>query len=293
MQALKHLFEAFIRGGMRGWNPNDPLGYDPATKRRLHDDAEAHPVMRPLDAFNRMIGYPAMAAGDAGLRGVNALVHSGASAANQLMRELGLAGPHDNRLERDLVGMASMGLGSAGRIGGLAGLGGVAVTKGRQAATARRFVKGADKSIRLGAIGPQVEAASKGWYRQGPIRMRQGLPGPGGYGARHISPDKHRRARELGYADGLDLIKDVAKNHDVTVEQLNGRLMLVKRDGQNRYAIAEYREGEGWKRLIGRNDPYYGVVTGFPEYSRDTKPGRTNLERVLSKGGKSLWKKDP
>ena len=122
---------------------------------------------------------------------------------------------------------------------------------------------------------------------------RQGLPGPGGYGARHISPDKHRRARELGYADGLDLIKDVAKNHDVTVEQLNGRLMLVKRDGQNRYAIAEYREGEGWRRLIGRNDPYYGVVTGFPEYSRDTKPGRANLERVLSKGGKPLWKKDP
>lgn len=61
--------------------------------------------------------------------------------------------------------------------------------------------------------------------------MQERGPGADRYGAAHISPDKHKRAQSLGYSDGFDLIEDVAKNHDVVVEQINGRVMLVKRDG--------------------------------------------------------------
>lgn len=121
--------------------------------------------------------------------------------------------------------------------------------------------------------------------------MREGVPGADGYGAAHISPDKHKRAQSLGYSDGFDLIEDVAKNHDVVVEQINGRLMLVKRDGQNRYIIAEYQNG-GWRQLIGKADPYYGVTTGFPDNSSAlTRPQRSDLNRQLRGGAKKLFEK--
>ncbi|MBK5933527.1 hypothetical protein [Rhodovulum imhoffii] len=95
----------------------------------------------------------------------------------------------------------------------------------------------------------------------------------------------------MGYADGFDLIEDVAKNHDVVVEQINGRLMLVKREGQNRYVIAEYQPGGIWDRILGIKDQYYGVTTGFPDGYGQSVRGKTSLNRALNSGGTKLWEK--
>jgi hypothetical protein len=289
MEALKRLYEAVLRGGMRGWNPDDPIGYDPQTKAGHRQLVQQYPILAPVQAFNEMIGYPAMAAGDAVLRGGNALLHGGAAFAGQATEEIGLSSPGmGKRLERDLLGMAQMSIGGAGRLGGVAAQSRNAASRAHEIATARRFVKNADGNPDLGRIGPEVETTSGGRFPQAPIRMQQGISGKEGYGARHISPDKHQRAQDIGYRDGLDLIKDVAKSHDTVVEQINGRLMLVKTDGQNRYAIAEFQDG-GWKRLIGKDDPYYGVTTGYPDRGNAIgKPHRTDLIREIKKGGKLL-----
>ena len=122
--------------------------------------------------------------------------------------------------------------------------------------------------------------------------MQQGLSGPDGFGVRHLSPDKNRRAKVVGYGNGEELIKDVAQNHDIALEQVNGRLMLVKKDRQNRYAIAEYRNG-GLERFIGKGNPYYGVTTGYPDQPNAIgKPHRTALYKEKQKrSGKILWEK--
>lgn len=114
-----------------------------------------------------------------------------------------------------------------------------------------------------------------------------GRAGEKGYGARHISPRKHERAQKLGYRDGLELIKDVAENYDTVVEEVNGRLMPAKRNGQSRYAIAEYRDGSR-KSLHGKGEPFYGVTTGLPDGKRQAERGKTPLSDAIKKGGKLL-----
>jgi hypothetical protein len=286
MEALKRLYEAALRGGKRGWNPDDPVGLDPETRNDLY---KRDFYSGPVGAFNAGIVDPTLMLGDALLRGGNALLHSGSALVGQTSEEIGLSSPGmGKRLERDILGMAQMSMGGVGRFGGVAAQSHNAANRAREAATARRLVKGADGSSDLGFIGSEVEIASGGRFPQGPIRMRQGISGKDGYGARHISHDKHQRAQDIGYRDNLDLIEDVAKNHDTVVEQVNGRLMLVKTDGQNRYAIAEFQDG-GWKRLIGKDDPYYGVTTGYPDRSNAIgKPHRSDLIRQIKKGGKLL-----
>ena len=70
--------------------------------------------------------------------------------------------------------------------------------------------------------------------------------------------------------------------------------MLVKRDGQNRYVIGEYQPATIWDKLLGKSDPYYGVTTGYPDYSRDARSGRkNNMDRAVDSGGRTLWKKNP
>ena len=245
--------------------------------------------MWPIQAFNEAIGYPATAAADAVLRGGNAALHGGAALAGQAYNEATGESGMGRRLERDILGLAHMVGAGAGRLGGIAAQSRNVASRAQEAATAKRFMKGADGSTDLGRIGSEVEAASGGRFPQGPIRMKQGISGKDGYGGRHISPDKHQRAQEIGYRDGLELIEDVARNHNTVVEQVNGRLMLVKTDGQNRYAIAEFQDG-GWKRLIGKDGPYYGVTTGFPEDAKNIgKINREYLSREIGrKGGKKL-----
>lgn len=288
MSVLRHLLEEAIMRGKKAWNPDDPLGMDPDVIAAHRQKAAQNPFLRPVQQFNESAGYPATALADALLRGGNAALHGGATLAGQGWGAATGQQGMGRRLTRDLLGMAQMSTGGVGRFGGVAAQGQNAAGRVREVATSRQFVRGADGSIQLGRIGPEVEQASGGRFPQGPIRMQQGLSGPDGFGARHISPDKHQRAQKIGYTDGIALAKDVARNYDVVIEQRNGRLMLVKKERQNRYAIAERRNG-GLERFIGKGKPYYGVTTAFPGYPRKAKPGKISLEKALNGGGIKLW----
>ncbi len=119
---------------------------------------------------------------------------------------------------------------------------------------------------------------------EGFIRLERGEAGKDGYGALHISDERHEAARKLGYEDGLEMIEDVARNYDAVLQQANGRLMLVKHGGQNRYGIVE---------LVPGDDAYYGVTTGFMDTARNAKrEHRTSVYRALNKNGaKLLWER--
>lgn len=79
------------------------------------------PTLALIQAINEGAGYDAVRLGDSLLRGANAALHGDASLAGQVVDEIGLGG--GDQLERDLVGMEDMAMGSAGRAGGLAAQG--------------------------------------------------------------------------------------------------------------------------------------------------------------------------
>lgn len=154
----------------------------------------------------------------------------------------------------------------------------------------KSYYRGADGSKDLGRVDDDIYEQSGGKFRGAPLRMRRGKPGTGGYGARHITPDKHERAQELGYRNGLELIEDVAKRHDLIIEQAgNGRLMFVARDDRHRYAVAEFHPATGWRRLLGKKDEY-SITTGFADTSRNARNDkRTSKAGELRKGGTIQW----
>lgn len=289
-------------GALAGWNPDNPIGLNPAWEQELRDLG----VTRPngsrgtiLQAINEALLHSGASALDMAGKGVGAAYGGGVGALTGVAEELGA--PRTEALERDLMAVPESVLGGLGGLGGMATKANGAVQSAQRLArnpqwlkehpTSKRFVRGDDGSIDLGRIGPEVERASGGKHSQAPIRMQRGLSGPEGFGARHISPDKHDRAQQLGYGDGVDLIKDAAKNHQIVVEQINGRLMLVKIDGQNRYAIGEYRPQSPLKRMLGVGDDFYGVTTGFPDGKRQSKRGNTALKDAIEAGGKAVWGK--
>ncbi len=86
----------------------------------------------------------------------------------------------------------------------------------------------------------------------------------------------------MGYQDEIEMLEDISANYDIVVEQDNGRLMLVKQKGANRYGIVELREGD---------DAYYGYTTTYNEGSKNIgKPGKTSLDRQLTRASnRILW----
>lgn len=158
-----------------------------------------------------------------------------------------------------------------------------------------KFYRGAGGNVDLGRINKQIENATDGRQPEGPIRMEMGREGKGGFGARHITEEKHERARRLGYRDGHHLIEDVAAGLTEVVEQANGKLMLVKRgeDGANRYVITKFQRGS-WLDRLSRREQYHGVTTGYPEGSRNVGKRSEILKRSLEKPeNKPLRKSEP
>lgn len=186
----------------------------------------------------------------------------------------------------DLAGMVTLGAGALPRpsrslTAGAAwrtpkqGRGKIVVHQGR------KFLTASNGTIDFGFIRKEVCRATGGQLKNKPIRMELGRPSKDGYGAEHLAPDRHARARELGYHDAIDMAEDVARNHDLVVRQGNGRVMLVKQMGTHRYGIVEIQEGP---------DAYYGFTTTFSESRRNAgKPHRTSLySEVQKRGGKII-----
>lgn len=148
----------------------------------------------------------------------------------------------------------------------------------------RYFVTGSNGTPDMGFIRRGITRMDGNPLPSKPIRMEPGEIGPEGYGAFHLAEERHKRAKDLGYQDAYEMFEDVARNYDVVIEQPNGALMLVKKNGANRYGVVRLQEHE---------DGYYGMTTTFPEEpKRVGKEHRTSLSRMLNKqGGTMLWEK--
>ena len=87
-----------------------------------------------------------------------------------------------------------------------------------------------------------------------PIRMQIGN---NDYGGIHIANAKGGRRlqdiKDAGYSGVNNFVGDVAKNYNQIWQQPNGRLMLVKRNGNAKVAVVE----------LADNNDHYGVVTAL------------------------------
>lgn len=142
----------------------------------------------------------------------------------------------------------------------------------------RTFLTSSDGTIDFGRIRKEVSEASGGRFPEKPIRLQTG---ESAFGADHFSGTRRKPAQDLGYHDEIEMVEDISRNYDLVVEQANGRLMLVKKNGTNRYSIIELIEGE---------DAFYGTTTIFPESSGNFSEKRTSLYRTVNRrGGRILW----
>ncbi|WP_420411594.1 hypothetical protein [Roseibium sp.] len=149
----------------------------------------------------------------------------------------------------------------------------------------RKFLTASNGTIDFGYLRKGIAKTDGSPLPHKPIRVEEGKEGKEGFGADHLAPERHERARELGYRDAIHMMEDVSRNYDTIVEMTNGRLLLVKQNGSNRYAVVELQEGP---------DAFYGMTTTFPEQRGNVgKSKRIYLNREIDrKGGKVIWSKD-
>ena len=114
--AWERLSRAGLGGLRRGWNPDDPIGLDPATIRRMREQGLFYNRDSPFPGgLVEMVNRPFWGIADLLLQRVpRAAVHGVAALTGQAAEELGASSGMASRLEGDLIGMAEMGLGKAG-----------------------------------------------------------------------------------------------------------------------------------------------------------------------------------
>lgn len=136
----------------------------------------------------------------------------------------------------------------------------------------KEFVKNpADGSIDFGWIPQEIEEKSEGRFPAAPIRLEKGEKWA--YGHAHISPERIKEMKEAGYGDELDMLQNITSNFTDVYEQPNGRLLLVKKNGQKKYAAVELQKDA---------DNYYGVTTWFlDEKNPKGKPYEERSKRKL------------
>ncbi len=123
----------------------------------------------------------------------------------------------------------------------------------------RTFILSPEGSIDFGVVPDEIAEASNGRFPGAPIRLEEGAPDD--FGRSHISKERIEEFKSLGYRDELDMLHDVAQHFTSIYEQPNGRLLLVKKNGKNKYAVVELQK---------KADNYYGATTWFV----DMKPLR-------------------
>ena len=116
------------------------------------------------------------------------------------------------------------------------------------------FVTSPDGKIDFGNIPAEIEEKSGGKYPEAPIRMEIGN---NDYGWTHIANAKGGRRlqdiKDAGYSGVNNFVGDVAKNYNQIWQQPNGRLMLLKRNGNAKVAVVE----------LADNNDHYGVITAL------------------------------
>ncbi|MCG6553511.1 MAG: hypothetical protein L7F77_14405 [Candidatus Magnetominusculus sp. LBB02] len=135
------------------------------------------------------------------------------------------------------------------------------------------FVKASDGTPNFGVVVEGKDSI--------PIRLQVGN---NEYGKVKIDNKHGQDIKDAGYKDVESFIEDVAKNYNEIWDQPNGRLMLVKRNGDAKVSVIELREKKG--------EPFYGVTSAFisdPGYpSRGGRKLRLGEERTLSASPEQL-----
>ncbi len=129
----------------------------------------------------------------------------------------------------------------------------------------RSFLKTRKGAFDFGSIDENVSKVIN--KPAAPIRLE---PGNDEYGKVHIEKKRIEKLKKAGYESVESFVEDVASNYTKIWEQPNGRLMLVKENGDAKLSIIELQEhAEG---------NYYGVSTAFiAEKNYPQKGGRKLL----------------
>lgn len=160
-----------------------------------------------------------------------------------------------------------------GAVADLLAVGGVA-----RALRGPSFLKSPAGTVDWGNIAPDAVAASGGKLKDVPIRIMEGAED---FGYDHMQPERLRRIQRLGFSGPDDFVDYVAKNHNMVVEQDNGRIGLVVAPGRglernrpaNNYMAVELRP----------NGDHYGVTTVLPNAA----------DSYLNSGGKTtIWQRN-
>lgn len=233
-------------GAQRGWNPYDPIGLDPQTI--LDQQQPGGAFYGPVGVIGQTLFTPMIAAGDAIMRGGNALLHGGAAAAGQTAQEFGQSQGMGRRLERDILMLPEALSGSVGQLPSALGLGSPASSQIRNSVEHvgriamreikhpgwRGFVKAPDGSFDFGYLDMDDGLGALS------IRIRRGHNDKNtnsGTGLKHVEERHGAQIRKIVDENGSPMFKSVpdyvayvARNWNEIRDNGAGRPVLVVRN---------------------------------------------------------------
>jgi len=134
------------------------------------------------------------------------------------------------------------------------------------------FVRTKDNKVNLGEISEDISKDIG--MPAAPIRMQYGHYG---YGGIHIDVARKgtrlERIKAAGYSDSIEFVQDIAGHYNEIWKQPNGKLLLVKRNGDAKVSIV--------KLIPSERGHYYGVTSAYI----------AKAEYPASEGRKLLWKR--
>ncbi len=306
--AITRILKEGAKGFRRGADYTIPLGFSPETKQGISKLNRALPNALENEAAAWVL-YKLVEAGDAALRtpgallgGVEGLLDqtgvemgtgtglgrdflgmldsapghavSALNAERQLLNSLRLARPVASYAADAAILRAEKAAGEAKKYG----------IRALEYPTARKYYVGENGSINLAQSDKGIAIATKGRRPVAPYRFPNGHQG---HGNNHISADKVKATHDLDYDSVGQMVDRVTNNPDKIMEQANGKMLLVQNGDVNRNVVAQFRtDGDmWWRRMLGLDDPYYSVVTAFPDGKEKTRRGKTEWNRMLKQGG--------
>lgn len=142
------------------------------------------------------------------------------------------------------------------------------------------FVSAPDGSPDFGGISSEAVKASNGVLKPLPIRLSVGN---NRYGLEHISPSRAETMNAMGFPDAESFVDYVSKNHNMIVQQSNGRIGLIVAPGQGKLRSGAPANNYMAMELRPEGD-HYSVTTIIPDAA----------DRYLKSGGKLLlWRRGP
>ena len=152
--------------------------------------------------------------------------------------------------------------------------------------------------LHFGSINDTVAVAIG--REAGPICLPYGIPGPRGFGQRHVEehPSRMMHIQRFGFSTFVSYTHFICQQYDWITDGHHGRLVLVRsKDGYDHTVVVQYDEPQGhwaittglpkrvhrgdrlWERVqAGRSEPSPGDVEKRPRRETLTLPNLSNLD---------------